>query len=934
MIKIINLSKKYQNRHVLKLLNYQFPEKGLCIIYGASGSGKTTLLNCIAGLTKFEGSIEIDHQYIERLSDDDLSKLRLKKYGFVFQDFKLFENETVLSNLLFPLETLYNLSRTKKMRKCQDLLFLVGLDHYQKHIVNKLSGGEKQRIAIARALINDPKVLLADEPTGALDEENGHKIMEILKRISQNALVIMVSHDRLLTNEYADTIIEMDDGEISSIRNKAKNELKEDSHLPIIKNGLTNKKAHIPSSFLLSHTYHNMKQKKIRTGICYTMTSLGLIGVGLAFALSSTIANNIKQAYAEIMDDNSLIVSVKDDGIIKGQYAASYFEVQSIKEKYDEYITDVGTTYLANYESFFPDLNNLVISNKARYYPIPGFSARHINEYEWLEKAKGEMYPERLIHLENDQIVLSLNYSSLIDLCFGLQIERTVKSLSDYIKKNDLKLYFDLRNDAWSYSDQQLLTVVGFTLENDLKIYHSNHMWNEYMFEEMMRFPVSDRISEITNEPWTLKKIYYLRTGNKRDELLNLLIDDKDSDSFVFEIANETYYPWLYYEKEMKDRDRLLVFDNTVNHIPRWQIPYFLDIDKNFHEPIAANQGGYIIYPESFMVGFAKTIYFSMDEDKLEDIINQKTSKASSGLFQEDLPEGVISGNYANSLQDGVKFAIIENDKVVGEIPKALDEIVVSDAFINALKITDLSKPLYITTSKKDVYLSGGEVISDYVLLPLKITGIIHSNRNLIYGNKNWTTLFFQCQIGVSSFNLQNTSLSFSFDDSTQIDNSLKKLKTAFPQYEIINPLSDINESVDSVCHYITIVLIIFSSVATLISTLLLTICNYLYIIEGKKEIALARCIGVSKKESKRFLYYHSLVQGIVSFVLASVELVAFSLVANMQVGEMLSLGFSFYFNPICLLPMFVLAVLVAFLSSAIISKRINRINPLEALKQ
>ena len=106
MIKITNLVKKYQNRLVLKCLNYTFPRKGLCIIYGPSGSGKTTLLNSIAGLIPFEGSIEIDHQRIESLTDNELSKLRLRHYGFIFQDFKLFENETVIANLLFPLETL------------------------------------------------------------------------------------------------------------------------------------------------------------------------------------------------------------------------------------------------------------------------------------------------------------------------------------------------------------------------------------------------------------------------------------------------------------------------------------------------------------------------------------------------------------------------------------------------------------------------------------------------------------------------------------------------------------------------------------------------------------------------------------------------------------------------------------------------------------
>ena len=303
MIKLTNVTKSYGPRAVLKCITHQFPEKGISVIYGPSGSGKTTLLNCIAGLISFYGSIQVNRQSIETLNDNDLSRLRLTTYGFIFQDFKLFESETVLSNLLFPLETLYSMSKKQKIRKCRDLLTLVGLENKEKQVVNKLSGGEKQRVAIARALINDPSVLLADEPTGALDEQNSIEIMKIIKKISKRALVIIVSHDQSLTRKYADEIIEMEEGAIVSISKQTSDD-KDDYHLPVLSNGVPNNKAKIPDNFLIKHTFHTMKQKKLRTGLCYTMTSLGLIGVGLAFALSSTIAENIKQAYREVVDEN------------------------------------------------------------------------------------------------------------------------------------------------------------------------------------------------------------------------------------------------------------------------------------------------------------------------------------------------------------------------------------------------------------------------------------------------------------------------------------------------------------------------------------------------------------------------------------------------------------------------------------------------------
>ena len=935
MIRINNLSKSYDSRKVLKNISFEFKEKGIYVIYGPSGSGKTTLLNCIAGLTDFSGSIQVNRQNIETLNDDDLSRLRLTTYGFVFQDFKLFETETVLANLLFPLETLYSMSKTQKLRKCRDLLALVGLPEKEKQIVNKLSGGEKQRVAIARSLINDPSVLLCDEPTGALDEKTGIEIMDILKKISKRSIVIMVSHDQTLTRKYADVIIEMDNGEITNITEQ-RIDIENHNHLSVLDNGVKNDKAKITDSFLIRHTFHTMKQKKLRTGLCYTMTSLGLIGVGLAFALSSTIADNIKQAYREVVDENSIIVSLKDkNSSIQGQYAANFYEVNDIKETYPEYIDDIGTTYYCNFEKFFNDRNELAFMKGYHRSVIPGFSARHINEFEWLEDLNTKVYPKDIQTLRDDEIVIALDYVTLRDLCFELQIDRNINSLSNYLLGNTLDVYFDLVNYDWNYDDQQLLTIKGFTLENSLKIYHSNHLWNEYMFEEMMRFPVNDALSIKDNEPWVMKKIYYLKATENRDKLLNLLSNEKEMDRHLFEIADEMFYPWLYYGKSIDERDRIHVFTNTVAHIPNWHVDYFMKNDSNLTTPIYGNSSGFLIYPESLMMGFSKTMYFSKEEEQINEIVDKFTSKNKDGFFEESLPEGVLSGNYAKSLQNGVRFEVIDEKTLQkGVKSESLNEIVVSTAFAEQCGIQDINETIYITTARREALTNNGGVISDYVVVPLVVTGYINSNKCCIYHEKNWTSLFYQCKIGISAYELQTTSISFSLRNSNKIEESLNLFKKGFPDYNAVNPLCDVNESVDTVCFYITIVLIVFSFVATLISILLLTICNYLYILEGKKDIALARCIGVNKKESRKFLYYHSLIQCFVSFAVASVELFMFSLLANLEIGSALSMNFRFSFNPIAFLPMFVLALSIALISSFFMSRRINKINPIDALKQ
>ena len=292
-----------------------------------------------------------------------------------------------------------------------------------------------------------------------------------------------------------------------------------------------------------------------------------------------------------------------------------------------------------------------------------------------------------------------------------------------------------------------------------------------------------------------------------------------------------------------------------------------------------------------------------------------------------------MSGNFAKSLQNGINYAVFDGKLQYGQAPTSLNEILVSDTLFKELGCKELGERLYLATSRKEVLTTDNKVISDYVMSELKIVGTVRSNKNLIYHEMNWPILFYQCQIGISAFELQCQNLSFSLNNPKNIDESLIRAQKAFQQYEIINPLSDIDDSVDTVCFYITIVLIIFSLVATSISILLLTICNYIYIIEGRKEIALARCLGVNKRESQKFLFYHSLFQCLISFAIASIEIFIVSIIANLEIASSLSTGFSFSFNPFCLVPMFVLSLFIGLTSSFVMSKRINKINPLEALK-
>ena len=239
MIKITNLNKyfyrkKYNEIHVINDTTLEFPQSGLVTLLGESGSGKTTLLNVLGGLDGFDnGEIEIDGNIIKKYSARKIDKIRNEKIGYIFQNYLLLKQKTVYENLELVLN-MYSLDSKKIDERITYVLNAVGMLKYKKKRVSELSGGQQQRIAIARALIKSPSLILADEPTGNLDEKNTIEIMNILKKISKTTLVILVSHEKRVAYSYSDIIIELKDGKVTGTKtldNKNGYEFEDDQNI-------------------------------------------------------------------------------------------------------------------------------------------------------------------------------------------------------------------------------------------------------------------------------------------------------------------------------------------------------------------------------------------------------------------------------------------------------------------------------------------------------------------------------------------------------------------------------------------------------------------------------------------------------------------------------------------------------------------------------
>ncbi|MBR4635596.1 MAG: ABC transporter ATP-binding protein/permease [Clostridia bacterium] len=303
MLELRNISKQYKTgelvQRALDDVSIAFRESEFVAVLGPSGSGKTTLLNIVGGLDRYdEGDLIINSVSTKEYSDRDWDTYRNHTIGFVFQNYNLIQHQSVLANVELAL-TISGVSRAERRKRAKEALASVGLGDQLHKRPNQMSGGQMQRVAIARALVNDPNVLLADEPTGALDSETSVQVMELLKQVAKDRLVIMVTHNGELADEYANRVVRLRDGRIIDDSNPFSAEPEESTK----KEGKTGKKKKASMRFLtaLSLSLNNLRTKKGRTILTAFAGSIGIIGIAMILALSTGIHNYVDDIQRETL---------------------------------------------------------------------------------------------------------------------------------------------------------------------------------------------------------------------------------------------------------------------------------------------------------------------------------------------------------------------------------------------------------------------------------------------------------------------------------------------------------------------------------------------------------------------------------------------------------------------------------------------------------
>lgn len=585
MLEIRNIKKSYKTgtfiQHALKDVSISFRPNEFVAILGPSGSGKTTLLNIIGGLDRYDsGDLVINGKSTKKFSDSNWDSYRNNCVGFIFQSYNLINHLNILENVEMSL-TLSGVSKKVRKQKALDALKQVGLiDHAYKK-PNQLSGGQMQRVAIARALVNEPNIILADEPTGALDSTTSVQIMELIKEIAKDKLVIMVTHNKELAYDYANRIIELKDGELINDTNPHE-QSKNNQEYKIRKTAMSFFTA-------LSLSFKNIETKKGRTFLTAFASSIGIIGIALILSLSNGFNIEVEKFEKDALSSLPIMISeqtveMDEDSLAKMRDS---FKIDNNSYPSEEVIyiqkdmvEDTTHTNIINQEfiDYIEKINPKYVSGIS-YMRLVSINAlsKAKDGYKIIDNSYLTTLPKSLDEKQND--VVEDNYD-LLKGKFATNKDEVVLAVDSKNRVNEKLLEmlgFDLSKDNFTF-DEILNKEIKVVLNDDWYIDNNNYFIPNFNYEELYnnKNNLTLKIVGIIRGKEDAKLVSASSGIAYTESLIDYIVENNSKSKIVLK-QKEVDYNILTGEqfREEKDKDTVLSYlgnDNLpilVNIFPR-----------------------------------------------------------------------------------------------------------------------------------------------------------------------------------------------------------------------------------------------------------------------------------------------------------------------------------------------------------------------------
>ena len=491
-------SKKSKNTKALDGVSVSFDDKGMTFILGKSGSGKSTLLNVLGGLDKYDdGDMLILGKSSKDFTQADFDSYRNTYVGFIFQEFNILEDYDVYENIILALQLQQKEINTSEIDELLDKLELTDL---KKRKVNELSGGQKQRVAIARALIKNPKIILADEPTGNLDSKTGSQVMELLKEIAKEKLVVVVSHDEEYAEKYGDRIIEIKDGKIV---NDSK-EVKENNNL---KSTYKTIKSHLPFKESFKLGIGSLKHKKFK--LLFTII-LMVATLGFLSCTDTLSSYNFSVAHSKLLaEKNEQFIQIEKKHIFNHDKDGSYIKSiiipiddDSIKKIQSQVNKENYDVYRYNDAYFGGRISELlrIQDDSMYYYDQNGVELVVASDISKILK-------ESIIgrNATNDNEIVISNYVANLMIEKGVEVHETV--ISNEFKQSNIfepKTYEDILNTNYNYyfgssEKVKIVGIINYDLSTVTNEYNSNVLNKIFVAENFITNRRTEKLSSLSN---------------------------------------------------------------------------------------------------------------------------------------------------------------------------------------------------------------------------------------------------------------------------------------------------------------------------------------------------------------------------------------------------------------------------------------------------
>lgn len=897
MLQLKNIVKTYKTGdtevQALKGVSINFRPNEFVSILGQSGCGKTTLLNIVGGLDQYtSGDLVIKGKSTKKYKDKDWDAYRNHSIGFVFQSYNLIMHQTVLQNVELAL-TLSGVSKADRRRRAKEVLEKVGLGDQMRKKPNQMSGGQMQRVAIARALINDPEILLADEPTGALDTETSVQIMELLKEIAKDRLVVMVTHNPDLANQYSTRIVKLLDGEIIDDSDPyTDEEIEKEQYEELDHKSLKHKRMSYFTALNLS--FNNLLTKKGRTILTAFAGSIGIIGIALILSLSDGFRNYIKGVEEDTLSTYPL--EITDETVDSSAMMTAM--MGNVQPNEDEHDMDkiYSNDFVGNY------INTLM--GEVKVNDMKSFK-------KYIEEGDGKKIKD---------------YTTDIKYTYGIEVNAyQIKDNNEIFQSNPCTVLDSI--GMGSFSDMASMSVG--TGNRSMNLW-SQMIGNQEMLENQYdviagEWPDSyDEVVLVVSEYNEITD-YELYTLGLRDvsELQEMVTASIMGGTKEFESTSYTYEELLNVRYKVIPSSDFYAYDEAAGcYVNKSDDAKYMreKIENGVEVKITA-----IVRPSdrATVHSINTTIGYRKD---LVDYLMAEAKESEVGREQLKNPDiNVFTGyEFGTDLNEA---AMEEAEESSQEMYEQMGIADMSNEEL-ALMMSNMS-PEEIAAMIDAMEQSTADMMSGMSLTDLKTVEDATYEENLI----SLGIAFEDDPMVISMYPIDFESKELIMDIIDDYNQSVMDADEEEKEITYTDMVGTMMSSISSIINSISYVLMAFVAISLIVSSIMIGIITYISVLERTKEIGILRSIGASKKDISRVFNAETIIVGFVAGLLGIIVTILLNIPVNKIIEHFSDLKNVAKLPVAGAIILIVISVVLTMIAGLLPSRVASKKDPVEALR-